>query len=196
MKIPKIIAFDLSSTIMGVAATFRPPEVFNLTRAKVSLGWRDPKIDGHRIWHSVIAISPNPETRRLELIPMCPKGSIPGHRFHAFRDILKRLLAAGVDLVLYEYNFFVRGKIQAEYNWGMVAHLEEYCFAKGFGYDGIQQQTLKSFIFGKNHQGKRDAVAAMQAAQRRFSVTIRNDHEAHAMALIQYWREQWEKRGQ
>ena len=121
--------------------------------------------------------------------PLCDNKSIPADRFYALGmmlDFIKDKLYTP-DFVVFEYNPFLKSVYQAEANFGYLGILLERLAGWGVPFDGVKASTLKAHIFRGSPKGiKRDKAAAEIKVRESFPA-VRNDHEAHAVALIDYY---------
>lgn len=66
---------------------------------------------------------------------------------------------------------------------GLLAIVSEWCEDRGVPYQGVPVQTIKKFAAGKGNASKTEVIAAVQS----WGFKPRDDNEADAIALFQYW---------
>lgn len=179
-----ILAIDPGSTL-ALAANFRLYGIPVYTREKVSNGIVHLYDDYMCIEFTTICIKQDSEDKKQGLVGLCPKDSNPPQRFRAYQLILEDMLKANPDIdgIVYEETKFYKGHWPNVYGRGFYAILAAFCEQYDIGLDYIDVQALKRWIFGPEYHGKRDKAAATEAMQQRYP-SIRNDHEAHAVALL------------
>lgn len=197
-KLPRLIALDNGSTL-GIASNFEidiPPYYHNQGFSEGVQALRTPVTPDTElnVFFSSICIARSQSDKNASLSPICAKGSKPDERFFAYREILLKVIldrylkirnSEGYHkpFILFEKVDFIRSRFQAQYNYGYLAHLGEFCYRHDFGIDNIHAATLKAWIL-KGHKGARTKEMAHIRMRERFSEEIRNDHEAHAIALL------------
>lgn len=129
------------------------------------------------------------KAKGFKVSPLCDDKSLPADRFYALGtmlDFIREELYAP-EFVVFEYNPFLRSVYQAEANFGYLGILLERLAGWSVPFDGVKASTLKAHIFKGSPKGtKRDKSAAEIKVRESFS-TVRNDHEAHAVALVDYY---------
>lgn len=114
------------------------------------------------------------------------RGESPGMRYLRLARWLEEI-GARSELIVYEQVVPAPAKFGGasarEIAYGMAAHVQRYCAARGIEHAPVYPSSLKKWLTGRGNAGKPDMVAAVA---RRWGYAILDDNHADALALLHF----------
>lgn len=104
-----------------------------------------------------------------------------GMRLLRLKTRLSERLDSGVDLVVYEYNPFLRGRNAVQRAGEMAGVIKVWCEGLGLNYADYSAAAVKEYATGKK---KADKDAMVHACIHKFGIEPTDDNEADAVALL------------
>jgi len=147
---------------------------------------------------TTFCLADQPDAKKAGMKGILPKDSQPWERFKEFRQIIKGLIfladmGTGPHWFLIEKTVFVRSVKQGIYALGFYAHYCEMVHVADQGFYEILTPELKNYIFRvmltTGEKMKRNKENSEQII-REYYPAVRNDHEAHAAAMVRMFNEQ------